>query len=261
MGKENHNKFILVLAAAGVLALVFSFIVPQPTINYPQPENLFGYAQYDSPDYSDPSPGFTISHDVITFTQPDEQVQFKINVNDDFIYHRGYISLDGSSWSQFIFSESNLFLDDWILDSTETGFTFTPSDLGLGPGVYESAENYVIIFSCTDGSPDWDCYEMQWQLHQFTGLYEGNVPTCVDSDFGINYTEFGIVTINSGSGGAEIKEYPDRCGPTNIFLKEYYCDGDAVAFEDFDCTSIGGKCSEGVCIFDEEKTGGPETGI
>lgn len=62
---------------------------------------------------------------------------------------------------------------------------------------------------------------------------------CIDSDGGINFTEFGIATL-------EGKEYADECFDVDR-LREYYCENGEVLIDLEQCQN--GVCEEGKCVF------------
>jgi len=61
---------------------------------------------------------------------------------------------------------------------------------------------------------------------------------CTDTDDGLNYNTFGIVTKNG-------KYYYDECYMNTYFLKERYCENNEVKMKWYECSN---GCSNGRCI-------------
>jgi len=64
-----------------------------------------------------------------------------------------------------------------------------------------------------------------------------------DTDYGINYSVRGTCTDDHHA-------YTDYCTPVQFELREYYSEGDSCLWKDYDCSSVGKVCSEGVCVDD-----------
>ena len=241
----NYNFYLLMFGIIGLLAFSSIFIFPQSSI--PNSDNLFGHASYPSPDYSFPIDTFFINHDVIDFETIDDRVDFLVSIADDNIFKQGYLSLDGGEWIEFTLTGNEGLYSEWYKDSASTGFKFTPADFGLDLSNLRSEENYIILFSCSDGTSEWDCHDMKWQLHQFTAtLQNNNIPNpaaCIDTDGGIDEFVYGEVTIK------EVVTVDVCSSMLASTLEEYYCDGDLLGREIISC-SYG--CIDGACV---QKTG------
>ena len=69
--------------------------------------------------------------------------------------------------------------------------------------------------------------------------------TCSDSDSGLNYTSYGIVTVTNTTDNTQ-KTWGDLCKTTST-LFEYYCNGNLQAGIDYTCPT-GSYCSSGACV-------------
>jgi hypothetical protein len=65
----------------------------------------------------------------------------------------------------------------------------------------------------------------------------GNSLSCIDSDNGLNYYQFGTVFNNN-------KYYPDECYDY-LILKETFCENDKLKFNIYECHN---GCFNGICI-------------
>ncbi len=77
-------------------------------------------------------------------------------------------------------------------------------------------------------------------------LYFENAP-CEDTDGGIEYSEYGIVTYNDDT------ILRDMCDPDSALLTEFYCQGGIPWSVKYVCDSL--RCSNGACVDNEEDLG------
>ena len=84
-------------------------------------------------EYSDPRDGFSVSD--------------RVQVMDTAVYSTGYLSVDGSSWSEFSLEGESF--GDWVVGSAQSD-------------VVPNGARYFAVFSCS-WSGSWDCSET-WQV-------------------------------------------------------------------------------------------------
>ena len=131
-------------------------------------EDLFGYAA--SPfyyGYAVPINSVIVNNN-LSFADSSDNVSRTLDVADDIIYRRAYISYDGSAWSLFNITPSGTSSGEWIYGQGLARLSFSPGKLNLSASRNFSNNNYVIVYSCSRNITfhNWSCHD-GWQIIPF----------------------------------------------------------------------------------------------
>ena len=129
--KKGNLYFSGVLAIGVLFAVIFAFSNVSSDIT--------GYAIYNG--FSDPIDNFLINQE-IEFSDAVQTADMNIEISDDLVFFRGYISKDGNDWEMFEFEGTPSSKNRWLtgvatktltLNANEFDFTTNPNP-----------DNYVI---------------------------------------------------------------------------------------------------------------------
>ena len=179
---ETIALFVLLsLALVGVL-------FPSPAEEWHSITGFVVHEDYSA--FSDTIPGFSSTPASLRFATSENMKSLSLAIADDAIYYQGWYSYDGSTWQAFTFPDAQT--QGWILDGSATKTLQVPRS--------DSIENYVIVYSCTDQTTQWNCHDGRWQLYQFTTVEE-NTPPATDTSLLLHYTFDSISgsTVNDAS--------------------------------------------------------------
>jgi hypothetical protein len=149
----------------------------------------------------------------IVYTSLTEQRTITISTRDDIVYKTAYFSTDGKTWRAITLSgNSYKNSNQWINGSAAGTIYVNPSTFNLSSAKTFSSRNYVITYSCTRTTNNWDCHSDTWQIRQFNTSLDLIIPN--------NTTAPPIVcTPNSNSvtcSGATCGTKTNNCGATII---------------------------------------------
>ena len=161
--KDLRNVFVLfIVAFVAVIAVVVMLVSPSVNLHF---SNSVGFAA--NPLYSGyavPINGIIVDNN-LNFASSSDTIQKSVDVSDDIVYRRAYVSYDGSSWTQFNLTPVNTVSGDWIYIRGITNISFSPSMLHLNTSRTSSNNTFIIVYSCSKNNTihNWSCHD-GWQI-------------------------------------------------------------------------------------------------
>ena len=169
---ERHDRTRMVFGFLSIVVAIFLFSIYHNTdfsgYNFESTRDSIGFAS--SPLYSGyavPINGIVVDNN-LNFASATDSVQKSIDVTDDIIYRRAYVSYDGSSWSQFNLTPTGTATGEWIYGRGISNIVFSPAILHLNSSRNFSNNTYIIIYSCSKNISihNWSCHD-GWQIIPF----------------------------------------------------------------------------------------------
>ena len=119
------------------------------------------------PGYAVPIGGIIVDNN-LNFANSSDIVQKSLDVSDDIIYRRAYVSYDGQAWTQFNLTPTSTLSGEWIYGRGISNIVFSPAVLHLNSSRNFSNNTYIIIYSCSKNVTihNWSCHD-GWQIIPF----------------------------------------------------------------------------------------------
>jgi hypothetical protein len=161
----SNVPVLLIVGVVAIVAIVVMLVSPSDNRNI---FNSVGFAS--SPVYSGyavPINSIVVDTNVV-FNNVTDVAQKSVDVSDDIIYRRAYVSYDGSSWSQFNLTPTGTATGEWIYGRGISNIVFSPSILHLNNSRNFTNDTYIIIYSCSKNITihNWSCHD-GWQIIPF----------------------------------------------------------------------------------------------
>ena len=156
-----------IIVSVAVLLLILAFSITPNSITY-NPITGFAISSVYS-GYAIPINGVVVDNN-LNFANVADMVQKSLDVSDDIIYRKAYVSFDGSSWSSFNLTPSGIgsISGEWIYNRGTASLSFTPIKLNLNTVRTSSNNTYIIIYTCSKNTTihNWSCHD-GWQIIKF----------------------------------------------------------------------------------------------
>jgi hypothetical protein len=117
--------------------------------------------------YAIPINGVVVDTNVV-FNNATDVIQKSLDISDDIIYRRAYVSYDGASWTQFTLTPTGTATGEWIYGRGISSVSFSPAILHLNSTRNVSNNTYIIIYTCSKNITihNWSCHD-GWQIIPF----------------------------------------------------------------------------------------------
>ena len=117
--------------------------------------------------YAIPINGIVVDNN-LNFANSSDMVQKSLDVSDDIIYRRAYVSYDGQAWTQFNLTPTGTATGEWIYGRGISTMLFSPSILHVNTSRNFTNNTYIIIYTCSKNITihNWSCHD-GWQIIPF----------------------------------------------------------------------------------------------
>jgi hypothetical protein len=191
LGRSNNSVVLLIVSIVAVVAIVSMLLLSSDNRSS---FDAFGFASsVVYPGYAIPISGISVDKD-LNFSSSSDTIQKSLDVSDDIIYRRAYVSYDGQSWTPFNLtpSGSGTISGEWIYGRGSSSVSFSPTKLNLNAARNSSNNTYIIVYSCSKNTTihNWSCHD-GWQIIKFDAKLNS-------MSFGSNITIYAVGSIFEG---------------------------------------------------------------